>query len=93
MAGHSVVSGHRDTQFAFLRELRPGARLRVQRRDGAWLTYIVSGSKVIDARTARLSPAADGSLLTLVTCYPFDAIAPGGPLRYLVFAEAAPDTE
>jgi len=24
--------------------------------------------------------------LTLVTCYPFDAIVPGGPLRYVVFA-------
>jgi hypothetical protein len=24
----------------------------------------------------------------LVTCYPFDAIAPGGPLRYVVSAEA-----
>ena len=27
--------------------------------------------------------------LTLVTCYPFDAINPGGPLRYVVVAEAA----
>jgi sortase A len=26
--------------------------------------------------------------LTLVTCYPFDAINPGGPLRYVVVAEA-----
>jgi sortase A len=28
--------------------------------------------------------------LTLVTCYPFDAIVPGGPLRYAVTAVAAP---
>jgi sortase A len=27
--------------------------------------------------------------LTLVTCYPFDALVPGGPLRYIVTAEAA----
>jgi sortase A len=26
--------------------------------------------------------------MTLVTCYPFDAIDPGGPLRYAVTAEA-----
>jgi sortase A len=25
--------------------------------------------------------------MTLVTCYPFDAIDPGGPLRYAVTAE------
>ena len=27
-------------------------------------------------------------MLTLVTCYPFDALVAGGPLRYLVFAKA-----
>jgi hypothetical protein len=27
--------------------------------------------------------------LTLVTCWPFGAIAPGGPLRYVVVAEAS----
>jgi sortase A len=26
--------------------------------------------------------------LTLVTCYPFDAVEPGGPLRYVVVATA-----
>jgi hypothetical protein len=25
----------------------------------------------------------------LVTCYPFDALRPGGPLRYVVAAEAS----
>ena len=28
--------------------------------------------------------------LVLATCYPFDALTTGGPLRYLVFAEADP---
>jgi sortase (surface protein transpeptidase) len=26
-------------------------------------------------------------MLTLVTCYPFDAAVPGGPMRYVVSAE------
>ena len=86
--GHSVVSGHRDTQFGFLRDLRPGMVLQVQRRDGRWQAYRVRGSEVIDARHARLNPAPERPALTLVTCYPFDAIAPGGPLRYVVFTEA-----
>jgi hypothetical protein len=30
-------------------------------------------------------------MLTLVTCFPFDAVVPGGTLRYLVFAEAETD--
>ena len=32
----------------------------------------------------------DNSLLTLVTCYPFDALVPGSPLRYVVRAAALP---
>ena len=86
--GHSVVSGHRDTQFRFLRDLRPGMRLEVQDRNGRWQLYRVRGSEVIDARHARLSPDTAQPALTLVTCYPFDAVSPGGPLRYLVFTEA-----
>ena len=43
---------------------------------------------MIDARHARLAPDDGRPLLSLVTCYPFDAVAPGGPLRYVVTAAA-----
>jgi sortase A len=87
--GNSVVTGHRDTHFAFLRRLQPGDALRLQSPGGDWRSYRISGSEVFDARTARLDPAADRYVVTLVTCYPFEAVAPGGPLRYAVFAESA----
>ncbi len=86
-AGHSVLSGHRDTHFAFLRNLRPGTELRLQGRDGTWRRYRAGAARVIDARQAWLASGAGRSALTLVTCYPFDALEPGGPLRYLVTAE------
>ncbi len=85
--GHAVLGGHRDTHFAFIKHLRPGMVLRVQNSDGQWRRYRVAGNAVIDHREARLVPAAAGSALTLVTCYPFEDWQPGGPLRYLVFAE------
>ncbi len=88
-AGHTVLSGHRDTHFAFLEQLAPGTLLRLQSPDGAWRVYRVSGGQVIDSRHARLAQDDGVSALTLVTCYPFDALVPGGPLRYLVFAESA----
>ncbi len=44
-----------------------------------------------DARRKWPSPDVAEKRLTLVTCYPFDAVLPGGPLRFLVFAEAEPD--
>jgi sortase A len=84
--GHAILSGHRDTHFRFLKDLKQGDALRVQRPDGGWQDYRVIGAEVIDARQARLAPDDGRPVLSLVTCYPFDAIAPGGPLRYVVTA-------
>ena len=41
-----------------------------------------------DERDLRLPRDTVVPTLTLVTCYPFDALDPGGPLRYVVVAEA-----
>ena len=48
----------------------------------------MTGIAIVDRKEARLSLADDAPRLTLVTCYPFNAVVPGGPFRYLVFAEA-----
>ena len=86
-AGHSIVTGHRDTHFAFLRNLLAGDVIDVQTPDGVWRAYRVTGSEILDASAARYDPSPRHDALTLVTCYPFDAIAPGGPLRYAVSGE------
>ncbi len=86
--GHSLLSGHRDTHFRFLDKLVPGDEIRVQGADGAWRAYRVRGSQVVDARRAWMLADDGAPRLTLVTCYPFDAIVPGGPLRYVVSALA-----
>ncbi len=84
--GLSVISGHRDTQFRFLKALRPGDLLHVDGPDGS-SDYRVDASRVVDSRRSRLPVATGANWLWLVTCYPFDAIVPGGPLRYVVQAE------
>lgn len=86
--GNSIVTGHRDTHFSFLRDLVTGDVIHVQRYDGIWMDYRVTGATVLDARTARFDQTPGRRALTLVTCYPFDAVATGGPLRYAVFGEA-----
>lgn len=84
--GHSILGGHRDTHFSFLREVEDGSEIRVQTPDGSWRRYRVTDRQVIDARYARLAAGTGEAALTLVTCYPFESVLPGGPLRYLVSA-------
>ena len=92
-AGLSVVSGHRDTNFRFLADVVPGTGLRIQRADGSWVDYVVREIQIVDGRTARLPLIGNGPpLLALTTCYPFDAVMPGGPLRLVVLAEGVSTT-
>ena len=84
--GNMVIAGHRDTHFAFLRDLEPGHRLTIESFSGATTDYEVIGLNVVDSRKGSLLLDTDDAVLTLVTCYPFDAVDPGGPLRYVVTA-------
>ncbi len=83
--GMTVIAGHRDTHFRFLRDLVPGDRLNLTGRTGAVSGYVVRARHIVHKDRARL--AMDRPGLALVTCYPFDAVTAGGPLRYVVLAE------
>lgn len=87
-SGNSVVGGHRDTHLAFLRDVRRGAVARVQRQDGAWTSFRVEHTHVLDKRETWVMADAGTTRITLVTCYPFDALRAGGPQRYVVIADA-----
>lgn len=86
--GTSVFAAHRDTHFRFLQQVVQGDHLYVQTVKGEWLTYAVTQTRVVDSRQEQLQLDGRDSLL-LVTCYPFDAVTVGGPLRYVVRAERA----
>lgn len=86
-AGNSVIAAHRDTHFRFLRDVALGDAIVLDTPDGAQRLYRVADLRVVDSRRARVAPS-DTATLTLVTCYPFDAVLPGGPLRYVVTAHA-----
>ena len=80
--GTVVISGHRDTHFAWLRDLQAGDIVRLEHAGGQ-RDYRVTAFDVVDSRRHRLS-ATGHDQLVLVTCWPFDATAPRGPMRYLV---------
>ncbi|MBL0162180.1 MAG: class GN sortase [Xanthomonadales bacterium] len=89
MPGVSVVSAHRDTHFAFLRELEVGDRIELDGGKGPHPLRIAS-MRVVDSRLQRIETTADTDVLLLVTCYPFDALQAGGPLRFVVAAVPDP---
>lgn len=89
-SGSIILTGHRDTHFRFLAQLQPGEMIDLQTREGSWTRFTVQGRQVVDARTASINTDPDETKLVLVTCYPFDSIVPGGPLRYVVTAEVNP---
>ena len=92
--GRSVIAAHRDSHFRFLRDLAPGARVRVQTAEGAWRDFVALEGVVLDTRHERLRLAQTGEPeLLLVTCYPFDAPFAGSPLRYVLRAVAAAPAE
>jgi sortase A len=84
--GASVIAGHRDTHFRQLATLALGDEVVVERPDGTSLTYEVTALDVVDSRRAQLRLDADESIVVLVTCWPFDAVAVGGDWRYVVTA-------
>jgi|SRR5215470_3896358 len=86
--GNSVIGGHRDTHLRFLRDTRIGSEIRVQRADGAWRRYRVEAAAVLEREDLWITRQDGPTRLTLVTCYPFNALLPGGPGRYVVFADA-----
>jgi sortase A len=87
--GNSVISAHRDTHFAFLRDLAPGDELVVETPDGLRRRYRVDDATIVDRRDLRATAPEPTPRLTLITCYPFNAVNPGGPLRYVVRAVGA----
>lgn len=84
--GTSVIGGHRDTHFAFLEHARIGEELRVQNKQGTWLRYKITELAVKDSSKDALYASPGESELLLITCYPFRAVVPGGPMRYVVKA-------
>ncbi|MBP6012693.1 MAG: class GN sortase [Alphaproteobacteria bacterium] len=84
--GTSVVGGHRDTHFTFIKALKPGDTINVATPDGKTIRYKMTGSTIVHARASGITTTGAKPRLALVTCYPFDGLQ-RGPLRYVVFAE------
>lgn len=85
--GNCVITAHRDTHFAKLRTIAAGDRIALRAAGGQRIEYEVKRTVVVGKNETWLLQDDGVDKLTLITCYPFDAVLPGGPLRYVVIAE------
>jgi sortase A len=84
--GNTIIAGHRDTHFRFLKNVEPGELIRLETAAGQGHLYEVTSVDIVDSRKGSVLLDTDTAMMTLVTCYPFDAREAGGPLRYVVTA-------
>lgn len=85
--GTSVIGGHRDTHFVFLKDLRVDDEIDIATANGGVVRYRVTGTAIVHPQASGIATSGTTRRLALVTCYPFDAIG-HSPLRYVVFADA-----
>ena len=82
--GTVMISGHRDTHFRFLQNLKVGDKLIIKTK-AAIHFYTINKMRIVDSESFSLDSTNDE--LVLVTCYPFNSAMSGGSERYLVFAQ------
>lgn len=82
---NSVLAGHRSTTFRNIGTLVIGDLIIIHTNFGLF-TYQVSGTRIVEDDDETVIVSTPQALLTLITCYPFDAIG-AAPQRYIITAE------
>lgn len=81
---NSVLSGHRETVFRQIGNLKMGDLLIVKTSAGIF-SYEVNGTRIVHEDDKTVIVPTEHAVLTLTTCYPFNT--PGySPDRYIVSA-------
>jgi sortase A len=85
-----VLSGHRDTVFRKMSEVKIGDELIVKLPYGTF-TYVIEGTKIVEADdTTIIKSTSPNEELVLTTCYPFSYVG-NAPDRYIVTAKPKVD--
>jgi sortase A len=84
VSDNSVLSGHRDTVFRKLGDVKIGDLITVKNDYGTFV-YEVHRIRIVKANDRTVIVPSDDPILTLSTCYPFRFIG-NAPKRYIVQA-------
>lgn len=82
--GNVAITGHRDTFFRALRNIRKDDEVTLTTLNGAY-RYRVDSMMVVAAEDTTVLNESGEAILTLVTCYPFYFVGPA-PKRFIVRA-------
>jgi sortase A len=81
--GQIVLSGHRDTVFRRLGELKLGDILTIATSNGKF-SYIITNTQIVKASDRTIiTLQKEEEILTLTTCYPFSFVG-NAPDRYII---------
>lgn len=83
--GISILAAHRDTHFAFVKDLTLGDNLSLERTDGSVEQYEITHFETVQWDSFTYPAHGGEGLLALTTCYPFGTDMPG-PLRRVAWA-------
>ncbi len=83
--GNVCISGHRDTFFRPLRNIRQNDVITLTTLFGEYRYRVVS-TRIVRPNNLAVLDAGGDEILTLITCYPFYFVGPA-PTRYVVRAE------
>ena len=83
--GNAVITGHRDTFFRNIYELKRGDEIIV-RRSGQVFKYQVTGKKIVEPEDISVLKPTVEPQLTLITCCPTYYIGPA-PKRLVIFSK------
>lgn len=86
-----IISGHNDSHFEYLKDIKVGDNLILETRDSNTM-YQVSKINIIDSKFEKIK-IKNVEELVLTTCYPFNSLMTGGNLRYVVVALPVPGSE
>lgn len=84
--GVTILAAHRDTHFTFIRDLKIGDEITLERIDGSDAAYRVRGFETVRWDEFTYPAHGGDGLLALATCWPFGSQT-RGPLRRVVWAE------
>ena len=83
--GSYILAGHRDSHFNTLKDVGLGDEISLTLKSGEQKTATIQAITVVDTNQQNEIIPPEKSIV-LITCYPFDAITAGGPLRYVITA-------